>query len=184
MLAVLDPERREVEQLVTFAAIAEIFGACTIVIGAVFALVQLGEFKKQQRYHAAAELCREFTEPKLARSVTLLKNLPDGLSLQGFRELDLEYEEAAQMVGMTFETMGLMVYRDMASFTIVQELTGGLLLMMWRKIGIWIRETREEQGNPRFGEWIQWLAERIAECEPDMRPAHEQHAGWNKHRSK
>jgi hypothetical protein len=35
---------------------------------------------------------------------------------------------------MTFETMGLLVPKDMASFQIVQELTGGLLLMMWRKI--------------------------------------------------
>jgi hypothetical protein len=36
---------------------------------------------------------------------------------------------------MTFETVGLLVPKDMASFQIVQELTGGLLLMMmWRKI--------------------------------------------------
>lgn len=171
------------DQLQNFAAVADIFGAATIVIGAIFALVQLAEFKKRRRYQAAAELCREFTAPELARAVTLLKSLPDGLGLKKFREMDPEYEEAAQIMGMTFETMGLMVHKNMASFTIVQELTGGLLLMMWRKTETWIKETREEQGSPRFGEWMQWLAERIGECEPDMRPAHELHAGWDKHRS-
>ena len=38
--------------------------------------------------------------------------------------------------------------------------------MMWRKIETWIHETRIEQDNPRFGEWVQWLAERLQEAEP------------------
>ena len=29
-----------------------------------------------------------------------------------------------------------------------------------------------------FGEWIQWLAERLAEREADMVPAYEAHADW------
>ena len=92
--------------------------------------------------------------------------------------MDEEYESAAQIVGMTFETMGLLVHKDIASFKIVQELTGGLLLMMWRKIEVWIKETRVEEGNPRFGEWVQWLGERLAECEADISPAYEIHADW------
>ncbi|MEZ5502041.1 MAG: hypothetical protein R3E50_05060 [Halioglobus sp.] len=90
--------------------------------------------------------------------------------------MDNETEEAAQIVGMMFETMGLMVYRDVASFRLIQELTGGLLLMMWRKLETWIRTTRKEQGNPRFGEWVQWLAERIEERESEMVPAYEAYA--------
>ena len=81
-----------------------------------------------------------------------------------------------QIVGMTFETMGLLVYKEIASFEIVQKLAGGLLLMMWRKIGTWTQEVRVDQGNPRFGEWVQWLAERLAEREGDMVPAYEAHA--------
>ena len=75
------------------------------------------------------------------------------------------------MVGMAFETMGLLVQKDIASLTIVQELAGGLLLMLWRKIEFQIKDTRTEQNNPRFGEWVQWLVERIEEREHEMQPA-------------
>ena len=129
----------------------------------------------------AADLCRGFTDPELAKAVNLLKSLPDGISLKDLRSLDGDYEEAAQIVGMTFETMGILVHKDIASFQIVQELAGGLLLMMWRKIEISIKETRVEQGNPRFGEWVQWLAERVEECESDIKPAFEAYADWTKH---
>jgi hypothetical protein len=93
----------------------------------------------------AADLCRGFTDPELAKAVNLLKSLPDGISLKDLRSLDGDYEEAAQIVGMTFETMGILVHKDIASFQIVQELAGGLLLMMWRKIEISIKETRVRQ---------------------------------------
>lgn len=129
----------------------------------------------------AADLCRGFTNPELGKAVNLLRSLPDGIGLKDLQSLDREYEEAAQVVGMTFETMGLLVHKEIASFQIVRELTGGLLLMMWRKIGNWIDETRIEDGNPRLGEWFQWLAERVEECESDIRPAYEAYAGWTKH---
>ncbi len=129
----------------------------------------------------AADLCRGFTNPELAKAINLLKSLPDGISLKDLRSLDGDYEEAAQIVGMTFETMGILVHKDIASFQIVQELAGGLLLMMWRKIEYPIKETRVEQGNPRFGEWVQWLAERVEECESDIKPAFEAYADWTKH---
>lgn len=166
------------ENLEQLAAAAEIFGALTIVGGGLFAVVQLREIRRRRAWQVAADLCKSFTEPDLARAINLLRTLPDGLGRDAVEERGAEYEEAMQIVGMTFETMGLLVHKDVASFEIVQKLCGGLLLMMWRKMEVWTKEVRVEQSNPRFGEWIQWLAERIAECEPNMIPAHEAHANW------
>ena len=81
---------------------------------------------------------------------------------------------------MSFETMGLLVYRRIASFEIVQELCGGLLLEMWRTIEPWCSENRERHNNPRFGEWVQWLAEQIVEVESDISPAYEAHKNWKR----
>jgi len=155
----------------TIAAIAEIFGATAIIGGAVFGLLQIHEYRQRRRLQVAADLCRTFTEPSLAKSVVLLTSLPDGLRLEEFRNRDIEYLEAAQMVGMAFETMGLLVEKDIASLEIVQELAGGLLLMLWRKVEFQIKDTRMEQNNPRFGEWVQWLVDRIEEREHDVQPA-------------
>lgn len=170
------------DNLFRLAAIAEIFGAIAIVGGAIFGIIQVHEFRQRRRLQVAADLCRTFTEPALARSVVLLKSLPDGLSLEEFRNRDSSYEEAAQMVGMTFETLGLLVQKDIASLPIVQELAGGLLLMLWRKIEFQIKDTRTEQNNPRFGEWVQWLVERIEEREHDMQPAFIKYADSKRYR--
>lgn len=168
--------------LADYAAVAELFGALTIFAGAAFALIQLSEYRRRRASQVAADLCRGFTDPDLARAVTLLRGLPDGLSLAETRGRGADYEEAMQIVGMTFETMGLLVHKEIASFEIVQELAGGLLLMMWRKTEVWLRDVRVDQNNPRFGEWMQWLAERIEECEADMQPAYVAHKGWDRHR--
>ncbi len=169
------------DNLASYAAIAEIFGAATIVVGAAFATIQYFEYRRRTLREAAAELCRRFAEPELGRAVNLVRQLPDDVSLEEIQAMDPEYEQSAQIVGMTFETMGMLVYRRMAAFEVCQDLTGGLLLMMWRKMRRWIEETREAESNPRFGEWVQWLVERVAECEATKTPAHLAHAGWDKH---
>lgn len=144
--------------------------------------MQLAEYRKRRRTQAAADLCRGFLQPDLARAIILLRSMPDGAGIEEFQARGPEYEEAAQIVGNHFESMGLLVYENIASFRIVQELSGGLLLMMWRKIGTWVEEVRVSSGNPRFGEWVQWLAERMEEREPAIRPAHEAHRDWSGHR--
>jgi cbb3-type cytochrome oxidase subunit 3 len=164
------------DHLAFYASVAEIFSALTIVIGAVFAGVQYSQYRKRERNRIAGDLCARFSEPEFARAIALLRRMPDGVDMKTMQSMDVEYEEAAQIVGMMFETMGLLVFRDVASFKLIQELTGGLLLMMWRKLETWITSTRVEQGNPRFGEWVQWLAERIAEEEAGMVPAYSAHA--------
>ena len=168
------------DQIVLYSAMAEIFSAITIVIGAIFAGIQYTQYRKRERNRIAGDLCGRFSEPEFARAIALLRRLPDGVDMQTMQSMDVEYEEAAQIVGMVFETMGLMVFKDVASFRLIQDLTGGLLLMMWRKLETWIRTTRIDQGNPRFGEWVQWLAERIAEQEADMIPAYDAYAGVRK----
>ncbi len=162
----------------TYASIAEIFGALTIICAGVFGFVQYTEYRRNRRDQVAAELCRRFAEPELAKAVILVKAIPEGATTEQIQALGHEYEAAAQIVGMSFETMGLLVYREIASFEIVQELCGGLLQEMWRTIGVWIQENRETHDNPRFGEWVQWLAERMTEAEGDITPAYTAHQHW------
>ena len=170
-------------ELSDYAAIAEIFSAAMIVLGGIVAAFEVIEFRRRRRDEAAVELCRRFAEPELGRAVALIRRLPDGISREEIRAMDNEYEEAALIVGMTFETMGLLVHRNIASFRMIQDLTGGLLLTMWKKLEVWIEGTRQAEGSPRFGEWVQWLAERVEDREADIRPAYEVHANWNRYSS-
>lgn len=168
------------ESLNTYALLAEILGGITIITGVIFGVVQFYEHKRRLKIEIAAEMCRKFAEPELGRAITLVKRLPDDISLESLQAMDIEYEESAQIVGMAFETMGLLVHKKVASFELIQELTGGLLLMMWRKLHLWIEQTREVESNERFGEWVEWLATQVSTREQSMIPAYKAHSKWRR----
>lgn len=162
------------------ANISEIVGGLAIVIGGIFAVVQLNEFREQRRQAAAVELVRSFSEPAHANAVNMLQELPDQASAELLRSKGRDYERAAVMISVTYEVIGLLVFRRMASFDLVRELTGGLTVVMWRKIGPWVHTVREEQGHRSFAEWFQWLAEQLARegADKEAHPAYEKYAGW------
>jgi len=43
----------------------------------------------------------------------------------------------------------------------VEELTGGLTLLMWRKLRHWEEDVRVESAQESWAEWFQWLVERL-----------------------
>jgi hypothetical protein len=169
-----------VADLATIANLAEILGGAAIVTGGVFAVVQLREFREQRRQAAAVELVRSFGEPAHADAVKLIQELPDGATAELLRSKGAEYERAATMMAITYETIGLLVFREMASFAMVRELTGGLTVVMWRKLENWVKTVREEQGHRSFAEWFQWLAEHLARegADKEAHPAYERYSAW------
>lgn len=164
----------------TLASLAEIAGGIAIISGGIFAVVQLREFREQRRQAVAVELVRAFSEPAHANAINLIQELPDGAAADLLRSKGREHERAATMMAVTYETIGLLVYREMASFAMVQELTGGLTVVMWRKLQSWVSTVRQEQNHPRFAEWFQWLADQLARegADKEAHPAFEQHADW------
>jgi hypothetical protein len=170
--------------LATIADLAEILGGLALLTGGAFAVVQLREFREQRRQAAAVELVRSFGEPAHANAVKLIQELPDGAPAELLRAKGPEYERAATMMAITYETIGLLVFREMASFAMVRELTGGLTVVMWRKLGPWVQTVRDEQGHRSFAEWFQWLAEQLGRegAEKEAHPAYERYAGWRPRR--
>jgi hypothetical protein len=169
-----------VTDLDQLANLAEIFGALTVIVGAGFALIQLREYRRQRRENAAAELMRSFQSPELARAIRLIRELPDACPAAELRRRGTELEEAAIIVSTTYEAIGLLVFRRVTPFPIVLELTGGLAVLMWRKLERWTSEVRLENAQPSWAEWFQWLAERLREHQGDKQrqPAYLRYASW------
>jgi hypothetical protein len=164
----------------TIANVSEIVGGLAIVIGGIFAVVQLQELREQRRQAAAVELVRTFSEQAHANAANLIRELPDAASVELLRARGHEYERAAMMIAMTYETIGLLVFRGMASFSIVRELVGGITVVMWRKLEPWVHAIRREQDQRSFAEWFQWLAEQLGResADKEAHPAYESHAQW------
>ena len=166
--------------LEALANLSQIVGGIAIVVGGIFAVVQLQEFREQRRQAAAVELVRTFGEAAHANAVNLIQELPDGAAAELLRAKGRDYERAAMMIAVTYETIGLLVFREMASFSLVRELTGGLMVVMWRKLGPWVATVRQEQGHRSFAEWFQWLAEQLdrESAEKEAHPAYDRYADW------
>jgi hypothetical protein len=166
--------------LTTLANIAEISGALTIFAGGVFAVIQIRDFRAQRREAVAVELLRAFQNPDLAHAVNLIRELPDGVSAEELRSKGAEYQQAAVMVSTTYETIALLVFRNMASFSMVRDLTGGLTVVMWRKLAPWMESVRAEQAQPSWAEWFQWLADQLGResAQKEAEPAYQKFTDW------
>ncbi len=160
------------------AAIAEIVGAFTIISGLVFGWFQLRIYRSQQRDRIATNLMQTFYNPELARAVSLLHQLPDGVSAKALREMGPEYEQAAIIVGTAFETMGLLVYKKIAEFDLVMELAGGMMSSMHRKLAAWLESVRIEQQQPSWAEWFEWIAQMADKHKAEKGPAHKSIVDW------
>ena len=162
----------------TVSAISQIVGTATILGGTIFALFQLSELKKQRHDGIAGDLMRTFMSAELAHALAIVRRFPDGVSADEIRSAGPEAEQAAVMVCTTFETMGLLVFQRIAPFNLVVDLAGGIIVVMWHKLGPWLVLIREEQSQPSWAEWFQWLAQQCERHKDPSAAAYTRHHDW------
>lgn len=158
--------------LQSLANISAILGAFSFVVALIFSAFQIREFKMRRRDIVAVGLMQSFYSADFAHAVALLRLLPDAVPAATLRQRGPEYEEAAILVTTTFETMGLMVHRGIAPFSLVEELAGGVTVVMRRKLCLWLETVSDEQNQPSWGEWFRWLGEQLQAVEGREEPAH------------
>jgi hypothetical protein len=161
--------------LTTWGSIAEIIGACSIVTGLIVGWVQIRHLRRQQHDAVAINLAQTFYSRDLARSIALIQPLPDNISLKEMRELGDEYTVAALTICTSFETMGLLAYKGVAPMDLVLDLAGGIVSVMCKKLRRWNEDTREEQQQPSWAEWFEWLGDQALQAKARSAPAHIQH---------
>jgi hypothetical protein len=164
--------------LATWANIAELIGAGSIVTGLIVGWVQIRHLRRQQRDAVAINLAQTFYSRDLARSIALLQHLPDGITLAQLREMGDKYEQAAITVVTSFETMGLLVFKRIAPMGLVMDLAGGIVSTMCKKLRHWMEELREEQQQPSWGEWFEWLGDQSLKIKSASEPAHIKYRHW------
>lgn len=152
-------------------AAAEIIGAFTIISGLFFGWFQIRVNRARQRDTVVINLMQTFYHSDLARAVKILHGLPDGASAEELRKRGPEFEEAAAIITTSFETMGLLVHERIASFDLVIQLSGGMVISMHRKLKLWLQAVRDEQNQPSWAEWFEWLALLAEDYKPRKEPA-------------
>ncbi len=124
-------------ELGTLANVAEIIGAVLVLGGVSFAIIEINHFRQQRRDMAAIELSRSFQNPEFARALRVVLSLPSGITAEQMRDGDPAWEDAAMLVSLTLESVGIMVHRRIVSIDMVWELMGGVALSVWDRLEAW-----------------------------------------------
>lgn len=161
------------------AAISTFFTGIVIAVTAIVAVVQLQHMRAQRRDAAAVELIRSVQDPELARAFALIMALPSGISAGALQAKGPQYVEAANLIGLRFEMLGVLVYRGAIAFDVAEDLTQGGVIGIWMRLEDTVMQTRKTQNQPLFLEWFQWLAEQYEKRGSARRPpAHEVYRDW------
>ena len=167
------------ENLAVMANIAEIVGGTIVVVGLIFAVLQMRHLREQRREMAAIELFRFYGNPSFTRAVNRVLHMQDGLSAEEIRRDHNGLEDAAMLIGSTMENIGVMTHQRIVPFKVVNHLIGASTLILWRKLEPWTAKLREETDNDYLFEWFQWLAVQLDQYDKDIqRPAYEAYSDW------
>ena len=151
--------------LTTLAELARIVGSIAVISGIIFGVIQIRHYRQQRRDIAAVQIVNSFQIPEFNKALRKFWSLPDGTSIQEIPKLGDDWEEAAFQIGMTLETMGVLVFRKIVPLPILDELMGDAILILWRKLRPWVENLRTEQNRDSAYEWFEWLADRMAETD-------------------
>ena len=168
----------DASSLESWANIASLVSAFSIVTGLTVGWVQIRHLRRQQREAIAINLAQTFYNRDLADAIALLQPVPDGTSLAQMRALGEHYQQAAITVCTSFETIGLLVFKRITPLDLVLDLAGGVVGVMCRKLRRWNEEIRVEQSQPSFAEWFEWLGDQALKRKADVVPAHIRYRDW------
>jgi hypothetical protein len=153
------------------STIANLINAIAVTAGVIFAAAQIRQYRQRRQRDAMLELVRSFQSPAFTAALRRVLSLPDGADSAKIREvLGPDGEDAVYLVSLTWESLGVLVYRREVTLDLVDDFFSGPLVISWQKLKVYSEEWRHslnrETGNERF----HWLAERMLKREKNAPP--------------
>ena len=154
----------------------------TVLIGLTFGAIELRQIKNAQEAQTVLQLFETLRSPEIVRGIGLIKSLPDTTSpetLNAMWEAGTEDWYHMEQVLLAYEGLGVMVFREDVSIEWVDEMFRNSILTAWARFEEQTVQYRAASGNGHISEWLQWLAERLQERDPDaVGPAYEAYRDW------
>lgn len=143
------------------AVVAACASALTVLVGVVFGTLTLRQWHRTRYLTAAAELVHAIQTPEFTRAIGRVMTLPEGADAAAV-QADAEMTTAVHAVSHVFESLGVLVFHRLLPLHLVDHLLGGYVRASWRRVKPYAQARRSEVGA-MFGEWFQWLVERMEE---------------------
>jgi hypothetical protein len=163
------------------STLANLINAFAVTAALIFAAAQVSYYRQRRRREAMLELVRSFQSPAFTGALRRVLSLPDGADTHKIREvLGPDGEDAVYLVSLTWESLGVLVFRRELTLDMVDDFFSGPIVLSWQKLKIYSEEWRRMLNRETFNEWFHWLAERMMERESKSAPipAYTEHRNW------
>lgn len=161
-------------------SIFSLVSTLAIVVGLLFAGVQLRQMNKQRVREYATQLLHSFQTLEFQNAAKIVFELPEGLSKKEIEErLGDKLINVLALFGI-FESLGLLICRREVDIQLVEDFISGLIIHSGRKFKNYLAETRESINRATYYEWFQWMYEQIdkRESETPPIPAYIEYQNW------
>jgi len=162
------------------AVTLNILSTVTLVGALIFAGLQVRAANRTRAEQAALAIIGAVQSEAWTHSLRVLVRLPAGVTADEIDAMGAPVTDAIAEHGVRLETVGYMVFRGLVSLDTVDEMIGGITLVMWSRIKPWVERDRLRTTSPRQYEWFQWLCERLDERQGtrEPEPAFVRHSRW------
>ncbi len=163
------------------STIANIATALTVIVGVLFGLTEARRLRRDREERAALEAVHAMLTPAFADTFLVVQNLRDGAKPTEIQS-DPRTLQAVRSVGIVIEGLGYAVFERIVPLRIVDNLVGGNIRVIWRKLRAYVEHERETSGSQKTFEWFQWLAEQLDKYDQGKtsleKGAHEVYRNW------
>lgn len=159
----------------------DIITGITVLIGLLLAANEVRQFRQSRERDSALRLFETFQRPEFSKGVRIVFGLPDReFSVKELKEYLGEDIEYIDLLGTAVEGLGILVKNREIKLDLVEEFFGGPIVLYWKRLHSYMKEIRKTSGRESFGEYVQWLAERLMEKEVNKSfvPAHIEFKDW------
>lgn len=160
------------------ATVANIASAFAVLVAVLFGSLQIRQMGKTRALFTSTELVHAMLTTEFTRSVKIVMQLPDHADPMLVSE-NPDVGAAVLSLSHVFESLGVLVFHRIVPLHLVDDLMGGYVRQSWRKVRPHVEVRRKEMGIS-YGEWMQWLAERLDEYPSPGKSdgAHVAHRKW------
>jgi len=162
------------------SSVLNLISTIAIVGALIFAALQVRAANRTRHDQAAVTVIQTAQSESWSRALELMETLPDDAKPNDVENLGREAERVIFEFGVRLETIGYMVFRRIVTLDMVDDLMGGVTLVFWSRAGKWAAQKRVQSGNPKYFEWCEWLADRVASRRARLGhdPASRRYSDW------
>jgi len=143
-----------------FEIIMQLATLATLLAGVIFGILELRRARKARAEKAAIDVFSLCIQDVFSNAQMRVLDLPLDASPDHIRDSP-DLRCATDLIVNQHEYFGMMVFYRIVPLRTLDLLVGGVVRGNWMRLHKYVKSEREALNIPAFGEWFQWLAERL-----------------------